>query len=74
LADASYDAMRAAGLFRMLVPRVFGGMELHLVEAYKVWEAVARIDSAAGWNLQISNAIAGFATWLPVASSRRQQQ
>jgi len=67
LAETSYDAMRAAGLFRMLVPRVFGGMELHPVAAYKVWEAVARIDSAAGWNLQIATGIAGFAAWLPVA-------
>jgi alkylation response protein AidB-like acyl-CoA dehydrogenase len=70
LADASYDAMRAAGLFRMLVPRVFGGMELHLVQAYKVWETVARIDSAAGWNLQIANAIAGFAAWLPAEGGK----
>ena len=65
LADASYDAMLQAGLFRMLSPRAFGGMELHPVEAYKVWEAVSRIDSAAGWNLQIANAVASFAVWLP---------
>jgi indole-3-acetate monooxygenase len=67
LADASYDAMLAAGLFRLLVPRAFGGMALHPVAAYTVWEAVARIDSAAGWNLQIASSIAAFAMWLPAA-------
>jgi alkylation response protein AidB-like acyl-CoA dehydrogenase len=67
LAKASYDAMRAAGLFRMLVPRVFGGMALHPVAAYKVWEAVARIDSTAAWNLLMATGIAGFAAWLPAA-------
>ena len=65
LADASYDAMLHAGLFRMLSPRAFGGMELAPVEAYKVWEAVSRIDSAAGWNLQVANGVASFAVWLP---------
>ena len=48
LPDAAYDAMIEAGLSRMLAPKAFGGLELHPVEAYRVVEAVARIDSAAG--------------------------
>ena len=59
LPDAAYDAMIDAGLFRMLAPKAFGGLELHLVEAYRVVEAVARIDSAAAWNLNQSSAVAG---------------
>jgi alkylation response protein AidB-like acyl-CoA dehydrogenase len=67
LPPAVYDAMRCAGLFRMLAPTAFGGLELHPTEAYRVWEAVARIDSAAAWNLQISSSISCFAYWLPRA-------
>lgn len=65
LTDAAYDAMLDAGLFRIVAPRAFGGLELHPVEAYRVWEAVARIDSAAAWNLQQSASVSGFAIpWL----------
>ncbi len=65
LPDPAYDAMVDAGLFRMLAPKAFGGLELHPVEAYRVVEAVARIDSSAAWILNQSSAIATVAAWLP---------
>jgi alkylation response protein AidB-like acyl-CoA dehydrogenase len=65
LPDPVYDAMIDAGLFRMLVPAAFGGLELHPVEYYPVIEAIARIDSAAAWNLNQSAAVATVAAWLP---------
>ncbi len=65
LAEPVYQAMQDAGLMRLLAPKAYGGDEVHPVEAYKVWEAVAKIDSAAGWNLQIAAAAAGFIAWLP---------
>src|SRR3982751_3477486 len=40
LPDAVYDAMERAGLFAMLAPKAYGGLELHPVEAMRVWEAV----------------------------------
>lgn len=64
LPDPIYDAMIGAGLFRMLIPKAYGGLELHPVEAYRVWEAVARIDAAAGWNLAISSGSLMAAGWL----------
>ena len=67
LAEPVYDAMRDAGLLRLLAPRAYGGDEVHPVEAYKVWESIAKIDSAAGWNLQIAAAAAGFVAWLSEA-------
>ena len=67
LADPVYDAMLDAGLFRTLTPKAFGGLELHPTEAYRVWEELARIDSAAAWCLQISSAMSCFARWLPKA-------
>ena len=64
LPEPVYDAMLGAGLFRLLAPRAYGGYQLHPVEAYEIWEAVARIDSAAGWCLQISAAAAGLLAWI----------
>jgi alkylation response protein AidB-like acyl-CoA dehydrogenase len=65
-----YDAMERAGLFAMLAPKAYGGLEVHPVEAMRVWEAVARIDSAAAWNLAMNQAISAFAAWLPVEGVR----
>ena len=64
LADEIYDDLLDHGFFGTLVPEVYGGLELHPVDAYQVWEAISRIDSAAGWNLQISSAVSSFASWL----------
>ena len=65
LPEAAFAAMLDAGLFGMLAPKAHGGLELHPVEVMRVWEAVARIDSAAAWNLVMNQAIAAFAAWLP---------
>jgi alkylation response protein AidB-like acyl-CoA dehydrogenase len=51
-----FEAMREAGIFRMALPASLGGLELHPVEVYRVIEALARIDSAAGWAAGISQA------------------
>lgn len=60
----AYQAMFDAGLFSMLQPKAHGGLELHPVEAMRVWESVARIDSAAAWNLVMNQANMSFAAWL----------
>ena len=62
--------MDRAGLFAMLAPKAYGGLELHPVEAMRVWEAVARIDSAAAWNLVMNQAISAYAAWLPAEGAR----
>ena len=36
LASAVYEAMYEAGLFAMLAPKAYGGLELHPVEAMRV--------------------------------------
>jgi alkylation response protein AidB-like acyl-CoA dehydrogenase len=59
-----YQAMYDAGLFAMLAPRVHGGLEAHPVEAMQVWEAVARVDSAAAWNLVMNQCISAYAAWM----------
>jgi indole-3-acetate monooxygenase len=65
LSGAVYDAMYQAGLFAMLAPKSRGGFELHPIESMRVLEAVARIDSAAAWNLVMNQAVSNFAGWLP---------
>jgi alkylation response protein AidB-like acyl-CoA dehydrogenase len=70
LSDSVYDAMYQAGLFAMLAPKAHEGLELHPVEAIQVWEAVARIDSAAAWNLVMNQAISAYAAWLPAEGVR----
>ena len=69
LPDAAYDAMLDAGLFRMLAPKAYGGLELHPGPALHVFEALSRIDSSAAWNLNLSAATAVFAAWLPKEGS-----
>src|SRR4029453_10591731 len=64
LSDAAAGAMRDAGLYRIWIPAVFGGLEVDPVSALRVFEEVSRIDSAAVWNLQISAAISLFAAFL----------
>lgn len=70
LSSAVYDAMYDAGLFAMLAPKAYGGLELHPVEAMRVWEAVARIDASAAWNLLMNQAIAAYAAWLPAEGAQ----
>ncbi|UCD68914.1 MAG: acyl-CoA dehydrogenase family protein [Betaproteobacteria bacterium] len=65
LSKEVYEAMFDANLYAMLTPKAYGGLELHPFEAMLVWEAVSRIDSAAGWNLAMNGAITGWFAWLP---------
>ncbi|MGI9592243.1 MAG: acyl-CoA dehydrogenase family protein, partial [Myxococcota bacterium] len=64
LPEAAYDAMLEAGLFGMLVPESFGGLQLPPLDVLRIVEAVSRIDSAAGWNLNQSGAAGGVVPWL----------
>ena len=64
-----YEAMLAEGLFRMTVPQAYGGLELPPLEAYQVWEALARIDSAAAWNLVIGSGAICFLPFMPAAAA-----
>jgi len=65
LAAPVVEAMKGAGLFRMWTPKAFGGFEMDPVSAMQVVEAVAFLDSATGWNLQLSTGIVPFFAWFP---------
>ena len=48
------DALREAGMYRMTVPRHYGGAELHPIDARRVVEALAEIDASVAWNVTIA--------------------
>jgi alkylation response protein AidB-like acyl-CoA dehydrogenase len=49
------QAMKDAGLVRMMTPKSLGGLELDPVTSARVFEEISRFDSAAGWILQAAN-------------------
>src|SRR6267154_5439000 len=58
-------ALRSIGVFRMLVPRSHGGIELDLPTALDVIATLSRIDGAIGWTVMIASGAAIFLTLLP---------
>jgi alkylation response protein AidB-like acyl-CoA dehydrogenase len=65
LSAPALDALREAGLLRMLLPRSLGGLEVDPITFARVTEAVARHDPAAGWALQAGNTGDWFGARLP---------
>ena len=57
---------RAAGLFRLNLPRSLGGYELDPVATVEIFEEISRADGSAGWTIVIGNSTAFFA-WLDPA-------
>src|SRR5439155_4328877 len=51
LAGPVVAALHDGGLFRLLVPAVFGGSEASARDAFEVFEEVSRADGATGWSL-----------------------
>lgn len=69
LAPEAMAAMVEAGVFRSLVPRAYGGLELDPHSALRMFEAIARIDSAAGWLAANQSGIATLGSLLPAKGS-----
>lgn len=65
LPDELARALAEAGLFKLLVPRVLGGLELDPLTAAEVVEAAARIDGSVGWAVMIGSQSAWYASYLP---------
>ncbi len=59
-----------AGLFRMLVPRSIGGLELDVRAILEAIEAVAEADASAGWCVMIGSTTGLLAAYLPTDLSR----
>jgi alkylation response protein AidB-like acyl-CoA dehydrogenase len=59
-----------AGIFRMLIPREFGGYEVELDDAIQVIAEIARHDASAGWQVLVGAGNQYFLGWLPEHSMR----
>jgi indole-3-acetate monooxygenase len=70
LSDAVVEAFHRAGLCRMLLPEADGGGGLRLGDTFRVVEAMARVDGAAGWNLAIAANTLGMVASMPDPASR----
>lgn len=55
MTPAVADALRAAELFWLLVPRNLGGLQADLATSIAVWEEVSRADASAGWILMANS-------------------
>lgn len=64
LPEAVVHALRELDLFRLWVPRRYGGRELALPDALGVYESAARIDGSVGWAVMIGAGGGLFAPWL----------
>ena len=58
------DALLRAGLFRLLLPRPYDGLELDLPTFFETIEAVAKVDASAAWCLCQANGCAMTAAYL----------
>lgn len=63
------EALIRLGLFRLWIPRRYGGLEMSLPAALAIHEAVAQLDGSTGWAVMIGSGGGLFAAWLapPVA-------
>jgi len=70
LSQEAWRALDDAGLFTLLAPHAYGGLELPISDVMRVWEAIAHIDSAAAWNLVMATGVACFSAFLPADGAR----
>jgi alkylation response protein AidB-like acyl-CoA dehydrogenase len=58
-------ALRQAGVFRMSLPKAWGGEELDLVEGARVVQEISRADGSTGWTVQAASMAWFFVRSLP---------
>lgn len=47
--------LKSVGIFRMITPKTYGGMELDYPTVARVLQAIARIDGSVGWVCTLAN-------------------
>ena len=64
------EALARAGLFRLWIPRAFGGEETDPMTLVRVVEEIARVDGAAGWCVAIGGEYGVFGGYLQPEAAR----
>ena len=64
------EALARAGLFRLWIPRAFGGEETDPMTLGRVVEEIARVDGAAGWCVAIGGEYGVFGGYLQPDAAR----
>ncbi|PTL85398.1 acyl-CoA dehydrogenase family protein [Vitiosangium sp. GDMCC 1.1324] len=62
--------LAAAGLFHMVIPEAYGGLELHPLQIIEAIEEISKADGSAGWCVMIGSVTAMCAAWLPESTAR----
>jgi len=65
--DAVMTALHDEGMFRLLLPREFGGAEVSPPTFFRVVEAIARADASTSWCVCQGNGCAMMAAYVPAA-------
>jgi alkylation response protein AidB-like acyl-CoA dehydrogenase len=58
------EALAAAGLLQMFLPRAIGGRELPPLVAFRAIEEVSKADGSVGWCTMIATVLSLFTGWL----------
>lgn len=64
------DALRDSGVFRMSMPRAWGGPEVDLVRQVEILEVLARADASAAWCAMIGSDSGFFSAFLEDSDAR----
>ena len=65
------EALKAAGIFRMAMPREWGGPQLDPLTQLRVIETLARADGAAGWCAMINSDGGYFSAFIDQDAARK---
>lgn len=70
LATPVIDALRSTGVFRMAMPKVWGGPELDICSQIEIIEVLSRADASAGWCAMIGSDSGYYSGYLDDATAR----
>src|SRR5713101_3934376 len=64
------EALAAAGLFQLHLPRSMGGPELPPLTAFRVIEELSKADGSVEWCTMIATSLSVFSDWLQADIAR----
>src|SRR5438552_17962476 len=65
------EALAAAGLLQMFLPRSMGGPELDPLTVFRAIEEISKADGSIGWCAMIATDVSYFLGWVPAEIGRQ---